>query len=29
MDWYKEAKGSCSPEVQLFLIGNKSDLENK
>jgi GTPase SAR1 family protein len=27
-DWLKEAKSSCSPEVQMFLVGNKSDLEN-
>ncbi len=26
-DWLKEAKSSCSPEVQMFLVGNKSDME--
>lgn len=26
-DWLKEAKSSCSPEVLMLLIGNKSDLE--
>ena len=25
-DWIKEIRNSCSPDVQLFLIGNKSDL---
>jgi GTPase SAR1 family protein len=25
-DWLKEIKNSCSPDVQIFLIGNKSDL---
>jgi len=25
-DWLKEIRNSCSPDVQLFLIGNKSDL---
>lgn len=25
-DWLKEIKNSCSPDVQVFLIGNKSDL---
>ena len=28
-EWLKEAKASCSPDVQLFLIGNKSDLESQ
>lgn len=27
-DWLKEAKASCSPDVLLFQVGNKSDLEN-
>ena len=26
-DWLKEARTSCSHDVQLYLIGNKSDLE--
>jgi Ras-related protein Rab-2A len=25
-DWLKEIKNSCAPDVQVFLIGNKSDL---
>jgi Ras-related protein Rab-2A len=25
-DWLKEVRNSCSPDVQLFLIGNKSDI---
>jgi GTPase SAR1 family protein len=25
-EWLKEVRNSCSPDVQLFLIGNKSDL---
>eukprot|EP00349_Pseudokeronopsis_sp_Brazil_P001962 CAMPEP_0202959430 /NCGR_PEP_ID=MMETSP1396-20130829/3620_1 /ASSEMBLY_ACC=CAM_ASM_000872 /TAXON_ID= /ORGANISM="Pseudokeronopsis sp., Strain Brazil" /LENGTH=175 /DNA_ID=CAMNT_0049677979 /DNA_START=12 /DNA_END=539 /DNA_ORIENTATION=+ len=26
-DWMKEARNSCSPEVLMFLLGNKSDME--
>jgi GTPase SAR1 family protein len=25
-EWLKEIRNSCSPDVQLFLIGNKSDI---
>jgi Ras-related protein Rab-2A len=25
-DWIKEVRNSCSQDVQLFLIGNKSDI---
>lgn len=27
MGWLQEAKNSCSPEVILILVGNKSDLD--
>lgn len=26
VDWLKEVRNSCSPDVKIFLIGNKSDL---
>lgn len=28
VEWLNEARASCAPDVQLFLVGNKSDLES-
>lgn len=28
-DWLKEVKAQCSPDVMLFLVGNKSDREDR
>lgn len=27
-DWLKEVRAQCSPDVMLFLVGNKCDLDN-
>jgi len=27
--WYKEIKSNSNPDIKIFLVGNKSDLENK